>query len=79
MDFITFLQYFTSWSPENVNKQNPTRKLTEAVNVNAHILLKQLPEGAIAKNKFIIVFTKKEPLFQALIQRLHIYQGFSVN
>ena len=28
----------------NVSEQNPTRKQTEAVNINEHFLLKQFPE-----------------------------------
>ena len=35
--------------PFNVSEQNPTRKRTEAVNVNEHILLKHLQEGEFIK------------------------------
>ena len=33
----------------NVNEQNPTRKRTEAVNVNEYFLLKQFPESDMGR------------------------------
>ena len=33
----------------NLSEQNPTHKPTEAVNVNEHLLLKQVPEGDIGQ------------------------------
>ena len=53
----------------NVSEQTPTRKRTEAVNVNEHFLLKQLLQGDI-----IIVFATHSKKYPKLILKNNRYK-----